>query len=158
MFDLFKFSILIIIFSLHSCGNNRLEIKKEKSPTPISTNVKIISEPIFSQDQLTPQILGLCVQFKNLRGSNRKAVFEQIEDLLPSCSIAIGEANSSEFDFGSAVQKMSPSDLIELLGDPDEIKKNGAAVYQLEEGNTYNVIFFIDEKGAMACRAIEANS
>lgn len=154
-------SILASSYLFYACNSESAETTTSEvapsmgQPTAI---VEVEQQPNFDQSQLTPALLGLCVQFKNRQGQDRKALFEKLEPILPKCPIVIGEDNSSDFDFSDAKQRMGPNDLTEILGAPDEVLQEGALVYHLTPDKSYRALFFMDERGIVACSATEADS
>ncbi len=156
-----KIWLMCSLLSLTACNSDTPQTTKNDSSTPTlkvdKTPVMVETEPFFNQGQLTPKLLGLCVQFKNLEGANRKAVFEQLAAILPYCPVHIGDQNQSEWDTDNAIQKMTPNDLAELLGQPNEIDTKTIR-YHLTADASYSVVFLLDAKGLVFGRNIEANS
>jgi hypothetical protein len=156
---------LIIIFSISACSDTSQNTPTDNIDSPPSmgqpaTLTEIEPQINFDPNQLTTALKGVCVQFKTLRGQDRKSLFDKIEPILPNCPVAIGEDNSSDFDFDNAMQRMSPSDLTEILGPPDKTieEEEGAIVYYLTADESYRALFFLNAKGVVVCSAVEADS
>lgn len=160
--------LVVIIFAFFACNN---EAPKEQDKPQLSKedqalvdNIKMLApvtiepQPVFDQSQLNNNALGLCTKFKSLNTANRKEVFEKLEPLLPNCPTEMGENNETTANFDEAVQRMSYSDLQELLGEPNEVHPDGKVAYYLTADESYKVVFLPDAQGAMACRYYEANS
>ncbi len=107
--------------------------------------IQLIPQPLFNKSQLNKGIINLCINFKSLKGSDRKHIFERLEDLLPSC-----------VDEDNALQTMSPFDLMEILGEPLEVRTDNSIVYSLMSDDSYLVIFSCSEIGTVVCRSFEA--
>lgn len=108
----------------------------------------------FDQSKLTSDALRLCVQFKETK--NRKAIFEKLAPILPSCPTSTGADGATITNTDEAVQVMGYSDLIELLGEPNELREDGSVVYYLTLEEDYIVVFTRNALQAVACRYLEA--
>jgi hypothetical protein len=156
--------IILTLFLLLSCNN---EAPKDHQPQlskedqALIDNIKALDpvtlEPqaVFDQSQLTNNALGLCAKFKSLNNFDRREVFQKLEPLLPNCPTELGDNNRTTANFDEAVQLMSYSDLIELLGEPNEATPNGAVAYYLTTDESYKVVFLRNAQGVMACRYLE---
>lgn len=169
-------ALILLVGLLSACGNeapttenpNNTTVTNETNTKQLKGNpnaVPITKEPLniepqdmFDQSQLNSKVLGLCVQFKTLEGANRKAVFDLLEPLLPNCPMKILDNNETEADPLNAKQMMSVADLIELIGQPTELREDGTIVYNLMADGSYRVTFKVESNGAVACRAYEADS
>lgn len=160
-----QLSLVLLLTILFTACNN--EAPKEDQPQlskedqALIDNIKALDpvtlEPqaIFDQSQLTNNALGLCAKFKSLNNFDRRAVFKKLEPLLPNCSTEMGDNNATTANFDEAVQMMSYSDLVELLGEPNEATPEGAVAYYLTNDETYKVVFLRNAQGVMACRYYE---
>lgn len=109
---------------------------------------------IFDQSQLTNDVLRLCVQFKGTK--DRKAIFEKLAPILPNCPTSTGTDGATVTTTDEAVQIMGYSDLVELLGEPNELREDGSVVYYLTATEDYTVVFTRNTLQAVACRYLEA--
>lgn len=151
---LYLFGVILLV----SCNDTTSDMATDVAPSAVAPKLEIAPQHNFDQSQLSPELTNLSVQFKNLQGQDRRIVYEQLEPLLPHCPIVIQEDNSADFDFEQAQQRMSPADLTEILGPPDEILQQDVFVYELLNGSGYRVVFFLDDKGTVVCSAKEATS
>ena len=156
--------IVLTLFLLISCNNeapkdNQPKLSKEDQALIDSIKeldpLTLEPQAIFDQSQLTNNALGLCAKFKSLNHFDRRKVFEKLEPLLPNCPTELGANNATNANFDEAVQMMSYSDLIELLGEPNEATPNGAVAYYLLPDESYKVVFLRNAQGVMACRYYE---
>lgn len=108
----------------------------------------------FDQSQLTNDALRLCVQFKGT--AERKAIFEKLAPLLPNCPTSTGADGATITNTDEAVQIMTYRDLVELLGEPNELREDGSVVYYLTASGDYVVVFTRDARQAVSCRYLEA--
>lgn len=159
--------LVMVTLAFLACNNEAPQEQPSqlsKEDQALVDNIKMLApvtiepQPIFDQTQLNNNALGLCAKFKSLNTANRKEVFEKLEPLLPNCPTEMGENNETTANFDEAVQRMSYSDLQELLGEPNEVYADGRVAYYLTADESYKVVFLPNAQGAMACRYYEGNS
>jgi len=153
-----KYICLLLLLVLSACQNEQPTTKPSTKPTTTKSKpIEVLPQTLFNESQMTPAVIDLSTQFKARKGKDRKHIFEQLAPLLPNCPTTLNAGNESQFDFDQAQQQMTADDLINLLGEPDEITDQAIA-YDLVEGGGYQVIFYNNELGLVACRSIQANS
>lgn len=138
------FLISGLMISCNNSDSGNMENEKSISNTK-EEMIKIMPQALFNKNQLNNDIINLCINFKSQKGSDRKHIFTRLQDLLPNCP-----------DEESSFQVMSPFDLMELLGEPYEIRDDNSIVYSLLSGDSYFVVFSCSKDGRVICRSFEA--
>lgn len=116
-------------------------------------------QALFDQSQLTSNAEALCVKFKALEGKDRTAVFKLLDPLLPNCPQETAADGSTLNNTDLAIQVMLKSDLLELLGTPNNLSEREDGlwlVYELTTDGSYQVLFKLEPDQRVTCRLFEA--
>jgi hypothetical protein len=138
----FLLSVMMISCNNSDSANTEKDVSISNKKDDL---IQLIPQPLFNKNQMNSGIINLCINFKSLKGSDRKHIFERLQDLLPSCR-----------DEENAIQVMSPFDLMEILGEPKEVRADNSIVYSLMSDDSYLVVFSCSEIGTVVCRSFEA--